>query len=100
MTNMEGILNNNHFQLLVFLITSARGCLDEPPIYGPLRLLDGASRVINIMEKEGITHETILKIKNKIQMAIDIIMTDENEFVKIVDDITKDLGDFIEHQKF
>jgi hypothetical protein len=100
MTNTEEILNNNHFQLLSFLITSARGCIDEPPIYGPLRLLDGASRVIDIMEKEGITHETILKIKNKIQMAIDIIMTDENEFVKIVDDITKDLGDFIEHQKF
>ncbi|MGC8701227.1 MAG: DUF6092 family protein [Thermoplasmata archaeon] len=99
MTNMEEILNNKHFQLLSFLITSARGCVDEPPIYGPLRLLDASSKVIDIMEKEGITNETILKIKYKIQMAMDIIMTNENEFVKIVDDITKDLGDFISHQK-
>lgn len=96
---MEEILNNKYFQLLSFLITSARGCIDEPPLYGPLRLLDAASRVINMMENEGIANETFFKIKNKISQAIEILMSDEVEFIKIVDEITKDLGEFIANLK-
>lgn len=96
---MEEILNNKYFQLLSFLITSARGCIDEPPLYGPLRLLDAASRVINMMENEGIANETFFKIKNKISQAIENLMSDEVEFIKIVDEITKDLGEFIANLK-
>jgi len=95
MTNMEEILNNKYFQLLSFLITSARGCIDEPPLYGPLRLLDAASRVIDMMEKEKMVDEKISNIKNLILQAIDILMVDENEFIKIVDEISKELGKYI-----
>jgi hypothetical protein len=92
---MEEILNNKYFQLLSFLITSARGCIDEPPLYGPLRLLDAASRVIDMMEKEKMVDEKISNIKNLILQAIDILMVDENEFIKIVDEISKELGKYI-----
>jgi len=95
MTNMEEILNNKYFQLLSFLITSARGCIDEPPLYGPLRLLDAASRVIDMMEKEKMVDEKISNIKKLILQAIDILMVDENEFIKIVDEISKELGKYI-----
>lgn len=53
MKSTDDILKDDHFKLLAFLITSARGCVDEPVLYGPLRLVDAAARLIDIMEKEG-----------------------------------------------
>ena len=34
------------FELVLYLISSARLTLDEPPIYGSLRLIEGASRLV------------------------------------------------------
>ena len=40
------IVSENHaVELLAFLITAARGLIDEPSNYGPLRLLDAAERL-------------------------------------------------------
>jgi hypothetical protein len=92
LSNLEDILNDKHFELLAFLITSARGCIDEPKIYGPLRLLDAASKVIEIMEEEGKETEDIKRLKNKIEECIDILMYDEKEFIRLLDDISLDLA--------
>jgi len=35
------------FRLALYLLTSARGCLDEPKIYGVVRLLEVLVRVID-----------------------------------------------------
>jgi len=88
-------LNDPHFKLLSFLVTSARGCLDEPQIYGPLRLLDAAQRVIEIMKEEGKSTEEIEKLEEKIEECIDVLMYDEEEFVKLLDEISKDLARII-----
>ncbi|WP_272914414.1 DUF6092 family protein [Candidatus Methanodesulfokora washburnensis] len=40
--------------MLSFLVSSARGCVDEPALYGSLRLIDAAARLINIMQEEGL----------------------------------------------
>lgn len=36
------------FEILIFLATSARGCVDEPPLYGPFRLIDALSKLIDL----------------------------------------------------
>lgn len=41
-------------QILCFLITSARDCLDEPPVYGPLRLLETYSMIIDAAGEDEI----------------------------------------------
>lgn len=33
-------------EILAFCIASAIGCMDEPPVYGPLRLIDVLERLI------------------------------------------------------
>ena len=35
------------FELATFLATSARGCIDEPHLFGPFRLLDALSRLLD-----------------------------------------------------
>lgn len=39
--------------LLAFCITSAIGLLEEPPIYGPLRLIDCMARLIRLGRETG-----------------------------------------------
>ncbi len=99
MKSTESILRDKHFQLLSFLITSARGCVDEPKLYGPLRLLDAASRLIEIMEEEGKSTDEISKLKELIEENIDILMYDEEEFIRLLDNLTRQLAKIIKNQK-
>lgn len=41
------------FQLISFLVSSAEICLHEPIYYGTFRLVDGASRLIGLMLEQG-----------------------------------------------
>ena len=43
--------------LLSYLAVSARGCVDEPPLYGPFRLVDAMSRLMQILESAGLSGE-------------------------------------------
>jgi len=92
-------LSDKHFQLLAFLITSARGCIDEPKLYGPLRLLDAASRLIEIMEDEGKASEEVLRLRGLVEEAIDVLMYDQKEFVRLTDELSRELARIIRDQK-
>lgn len=49
------------FELVLYLISSARLTLDEPPIYGSLRLVEGASRLVDAAsELDGIDVDEFL----------------------------------------
>jgi len=97
--SLENILTDDHFKLLAFLITSARGCVDEPILYGPLRLVDAASRLIDIMEKEGKANEQILKLQELIEEKKDLVMYDEEAFVNFLDELSRELAKIIKEER-
>jgi len=80
------------FELLSFLIVSARNCVEEPKLYGPFRLIDGASRLIDILEKAGIEDPFFQEIKEKIEQKKYTVMGDKNQFIQFLDDLTQDFG--------
>lgn len=84
---------NGLFELFSFLIASASGCVKEPKLYGPLRLIDGASRLIVILEKEGLTDEFLLRMRKKIEDKRYTVMSSKDEFTKFLNDLTLDLAD-------
>ncbi|EHR78174.1 hypothetical protein OCC_03948 [Thermococcus litoralis DSM 5473] len=98
MKSTESILNDDHFKLLAFLITSARGCVGEPPLYGPLRLVDAAARLVEIMKKEGKAIPEIIELQKLIEEKKDLVMYDEEEFIKFLDDLSKKLAEIIKKQ--
>jgi len=51
-------MNNPEFELLVYLITSARALPEEPASYGSIRLTEAASRLCQIM----VNFLTVLKL--------------------------------------
>ena len=95
-TGMEDELNSDFFNLLAFLVTSARNCIEEPKLYGPFRLVDGASRLIGILEEAHMADEFFVEVRKKIEDGKYSVMDDKSEFTKFLDDLTLD---FVEKLK-
>jgi nitroreductase len=52
--------------LVIHLLSSARGLLEEPHYYGPMRLLDTACRLIEFLNKHGLAEERVKRISEKL----------------------------------
>lgn len=77
--------------LMGFMITSARGLLDEPQLYGPFRLIDGASRLCTIMENKVETDKDFLvQLRGKIDEGKFSVMTDVDAFTTMLDEVVRD----------
>jgi len=92
-TGTEDKLRDEFFSLLAFLVTSARNCIEEPKLYGPFRLVDGASRLIGILEEANMADEFFLELRKKIDDKKYSVMGDKSEFIKFLDDLTLDFVD-------
>ncbi len=76
--------------LIAYLLTSARGLLDEPAAYGPFRLLEGASRLCAVLIKAGHA-EALGGLKKKIDERKFVLMTDEKAFAELLDETVLDI---------
>ena len=75
-------------ELLTFLGSSARGTIDEPKLYGPLRLVEAIQRVINLMDDMGVSDPELNSLAERfIDEAMQISM-DEIHCAKFTDEIT------------
>jgi hypothetical protein len=72
-------------------VVSARGCVDEPHLYGPLRLIDAASRLIGIMRREGRSSEVLDRVQRMIEEGKHLVMYDEEAFVRLLDQLVAEL---------
>ncbi|MFK4070158.1 DUF6092 family protein [Streptomyces sp. NPDC029674] len=48
------------------LLSSARGLLDEPKDYGPMRCLGAASRVLELLEQEEASEPRLVAVRTRI----------------------------------
>lgn len=81
------------FDLICYMATSARGCVDEPKLYGPFRLVDSIERLINIMEESGRANDFYLRIREKIEKEKYSVMNDKEKFVSFLDEIVDQLAE-------
>jgi len=76
-------------ELVAFLATAARGCMDEPPLYGPFRLIDALSRLIELpkyakcLKDDNFLH----RIKAEIEEKKYSVMFDTGEFQDMLDSV-------------
>jgi len=84
---MENKLKKEIFELLCYIIVSARNLHQEPRIYGPFRLVYTANKLIEILEKNGIHDEFISQVRTIIEANKYKMMTDEEGFVAFLDDL-------------
>jgi len=83
--------NDYLFEIAVFLATSAQGCLGEPPLYGPFRLLDALGKLADFPEyATGLSPDPFLKeIKAIVDEKKFLVMYDVDGFKKAIDEIVR-----------
>ena len=87
-------------KIFSYIVTSARGCIDEPKIYGPLRLLNTMSKLFYILKDNGeISNKEIEKIVEKIDEIKSNCKTDEEKFIIMIDEVIDNLVELVQSSK-
>ena len=60
-------LEEQVFELISYMAVSARNLLTEPARYGPFRLVDAASRLVDILRANGLESERLERIQSRIE---------------------------------
>ena len=76
-------------KLICSLITSARGLVDEPKSYGPLRLLEAVQGVISLAEECGVSHELLTEVAKRLEeYPVEYCLPESDEgFIGFIDDL-------------
>jgi hypothetical protein len=82
----EKALQNGLFELIGYMLTSARGLVQEPPLYGPLRLLDGVSRLCALLENQPGDHGFYTRLKRMIDEKKYSVLNEEDAFIAMMDE--------------
>jgi len=80
-------LHDVFLELLTYFATSARGAIDEPKLYGPLRLMEAAQRTIYFMDRFELSDDDLNTIADRfIDQAI-VISADEAQCATFSDEM-------------
>jgi len=82
------------FDLAVFLATSARGCVEEPHLYGPFRLIDALSRLIELPKYAACIKEDpfLTKMKRVIDEKKFLVVSDIEAFKVFLDSLVREFA--------
>ncbi|MFQ6033919.1 MAG: DUF6092 family protein [Candidatus Bipolaricaulia bacterium] len=75
------------FKLLCYMVSSARGLVRETKLYGPFRLIDAGSRLIEILEREGASDRFLSGVRTMIEENKYKVMTDREGFIQFLDEL-------------
>ena len=79
------------FDLIGYMLTSARGLVEEPKMYGPFRLIEGVSKLCEILLAEGGPFDEFYHpLKEKIDERKFSLITDEEAFIALLDETVLD----------
>ncbi|MBO8182501.1 MAG: hypothetical protein H0Z28_06880 [Archaeoglobus sp.] len=86
-------LKDDLFELICFMLSSARGLMDEPKAYGPFRIIDSVSRLISILEKHQLADDFLVREKKKIEEGKYSVMDGEDKFREFLDGLMVDFAE-------
>lgn len=92
-------LEERVFELVGYMVTSGRNLLTETPLYGPFRLVDAASRLISILEEEGVGSDRLKAMRTEIDAGKYSVMSDVEEFESFLDSLVDTLVDHVDFEE-
>lgn len=96
MSNLSKTCSPEIIEHLAFLVSSATGCIDEPKIYGSLRLIDATERLITLLgELEICSDKRLDEIAQDISERKHLCMTDEVAFKALLNRTSEQLVDIL-----
>ena len=85
----------DYFELLVYMITSAAGLKGEPKIYGPLRMIEASERLCSLMLKEDPDNPDLKELREIIETGKQKTPSDEEGFYQMLQDAAAKLVDMV-----
>ena len=76
-----------------FMVTSARGLLDEPAGYGPFRLIDATRRLLMVLDGEGLSSPALDGLRERVDDWESKGLGDADVFRAYLDDLVLSLLD-------
>lgn len=82
------------FEYALFLLTAARGIMDEPRVYGAIRLVDAVSKLTGLFSTtRGLQPDPfLLEAGKKIDGELDTALTSDEEFMAFIDGLVHDFA--------
>jgi len=82
------------FDLATYLVASARDCVDEPLIYGPLRMLEGVNKIMEVGEGDPRLRDGFLtRMQTRISADVLKVMSDREKFKRALDELLLEFAD-------
>jgi len=92
-------LEREFFELVCYMVTSARNLIQETKLYGPFRLIDAVSRLIDIIEKLGLKSPRLETIQRQIEEGKYKVMETEEEFTAFLENLVMGLVPLMENRE-
>jgi len=75
------------FEVICYTIISARGLVEEPKLYGPLRMIDISGRLLDILSCKDMEFPLLPVFKKKIENTKNSLIEGEASFVSNLDSL-------------
>ena len=92
----DKLVEEKVYELISYMVVSARNLLDEPSRYGPLRLLDATRRLIILLKDMGISSLRMNEVLKNMEKAEDSAMGPEGEYESFLESAVSCVVDGIE----
>ena len=89
-------LEEHIFELVSYMTVSARNLLEEPARYGPFRLVDSVSRLVDILAAHGLSSGRLAGLQAGIERSKYSAMGPEEEYRAFLERLVSSLVDEIE----
>jgi len=80
---------DDRFRMALYLVASARDCLDEPLVYGPFRMIEGVSRLLS---DRAPADGFLAEMKAQIDQQKYNVMADREAFARWLDELLARFG--------
>jgi len=98
-THKKDELEQEFFELICYMVTSARNLIQENKLYGPLRLVDAVSRLVDVLEKLDLKSPRLEVIQGQIKDGEDTVMESEEKFTAFLENLVMDLVPLMQDRK-
>jgi len=94
MSQPRVLTEENLYEMLSFLVSSAHLCVTEPRFYGTFRLIDAACRLIEFSLESGQLEEDqfLRRFKTYADERKLLLMTDEEAYFEFLEDATRQMA--------
>lgn len=98
-TRNKDELEQQFFELICYMVTSARNLIPENKLYGPFRLVDAVSRLIDVLQKLDLKSPRLEAIQKQIEEGKYMVMESDEKFTDFLETLVMSLVPLMQDEK-